>query len=204
MKTTHLKNVQTRLPSLELLAVIGVVMVAASFQVLFYADAVSKAKLSEPIGLLRPLQLQVIEEIGPTGDLPQDVSPEINSAVSRAEVTGSRSRRIASARDLEEARAVVSRTVQLTADIEGFGTRKLTASNAVTGISEGVPVAVVSTKFLYPSALIEFRPAMVPAYPVVVNWLCGKQLPPAGAVAPAPREPAVPDHLLPHSCRTKL
>ena len=203
MKTTHFRNVQTRLPSLELLAVIGVVMVAGSFQVLFYADAVSRAKLSEPIGLLKPLQWQVIEEIGRTGELPQDASPEKNTGT-RAEVAGSRSRRIASARDLEEARAVVSRTVQLTADIEGFGTRKLTASNAVTGISEGVPVAVVSTKFLYPSALIEFRPAMVPAMPLVVNWLCGKQLPPAGAVAPAPREPAVPDHLLPHSCRTKL
>ena len=203
MKTTHLRNIQTRLPSLELLAVIGVVIVAGSFQVLFYADAVSKAKLTEPIGLLKPLQFQVIEEIGRTGELPQDASPE-KTAGSRAEVVGSRSRRIASARDLEEARAVVSRNVQLTADIEGFGTRKLTASNAVTGISEGVPVAVVSTKFLYPSALIEFRPAMVPAMPLVVNWLCGKQLPPAGAVAPAPREPAVPDHLLPHSCRTKL
>ena len=203
MKTTHFRNVQTRLPSLELLAVIGVVMVAGSFQVLFYADAVSRAKLTEPIGLLKPLQWQVIEEIGRTGELPQDASPEKNTGT-RAEVAGSRSRRIASARDLEEARAVVSRTVQLTADIEGFGTRKLTASNAVTGISEGVPVAVVSTKFLYPSALIEFRPAMVPAMPLVVNWLCGKQLPPAGAVAPAPREPAVPDHLLPHSCRTKL
>ena len=203
MKTTHFRNVQTRLPSLELLAVIGVVMVAGSFQVLFYADAVSRAKLSEPIGLLKPLQWQVIEEIGRTGELPQDASPEKTTGT-RAEVAGSRSRRIASARDLEEARAVVSRTVQLTADIEGFGTRKLTASNAVTGISEGVPVAVVSTKFLYPSALIEFRPAMVPAMPLVVNWLCGKQLPPAGAVAPAPREPAVPDHLLPHSCRTKL
>ena len=203
MKTTHFRNAQTRLPSLELLAVIGVVMVAGSFQVLFYADAVSRAKLTEPIGLLKPLQWQVIEEIGRTGELPQDASPEKNTGT-RAEVAGSRSRRIASARDLEEARAVVSRTVQLTADIEGFGTRKLTASNAVTGISEGVPVAVVSTKFLYPSALIEFRPAMVPAMPLVVNWLCGKQLPPAGAVAPAPREPAVPDHLLPHSCRTKL
>ena len=203
MKTTHLRNIQTRLPSLELLAVIGVVIVAGSFQVLFYADAVSKAKLTEPIGLLKPLQFQVIEEIGRTGELPQDASPE-KTAGSRAEVVGSRSRRIASARDLEEARAVVSRNVQLTADIEGFGTRKLTASNAVTGISEGVPVAVVSTKFLYPSALIEFRPAMVPAMPLVVNWLCGKQLPPVGAVAPAPREPAVPDHLLPHSCRTKL
>ena len=203
MKTTHFRNAQTRLPSLELLAVIVVVMVAGSFQVLFYADAVSRAKLTEPIGLLKPLQWQVIEEIGRTGELPQDASPEKNTGT-RAEVAGSRSRRIASARDLEEARAVVSRTVQLTADIEGFGTRKLTASNAVTGISEGVPVAVVSTKFLYPSALIEFRPAMVPAMPLVVNWLCGKQLPPAGAVAPAPREPAVPDHLLPHSCRTKL
>ena len=185
--------------------VIGIVMVAGSAQVVFYADAVFKAMLMEPIGLMVPLKLEVVERLAITGGW-DDAGAGATTARATSGLGGygARSKRIASARDLEETHAGLARTEAQAADVEGLGARRESSSNAVVGLSNGIPMAVVSSSFVQRPAIFELRPVVNATAPALVNWLCGRQRDFAGASTAPPREPSVPLELLPLPCRVRL
>ena len=179
-----------------------IVTVAAAAQLALYIPAMYKVRLAEPWVQFRPPQLELIERLALTGTL-DDGAMAIGQAQAstRSTAGGGRGKRIASARDLEETQTGLARSEALAAGIEGLGTRRRTSSNAVVGLSDGVPMVVVASSFLRTPSMIELRPVLNPAGPGVLNWLCGRQLDLAGAVAVAPREPAVPIEFLPSACR---
>ncbi len=204
MRIRDAKFIQMRYARVEFLLVVLVIGVVAAMQLYFYSAGVFKAKLFDPFQQLAAEKIRVTEAVALTGSLP--VTEAVNPEGHRMGET-KRARRIASARDLEEAHQSVARTAQMATDIEGFGLRKVKvtiAGSSVMGLSEGVPTAAISATFIDPPALLELRPAMAPVDAPVVIWLCGKQNPPAGMAAPMPREPAVPDAYLPFPCRTSL
>ncbi len=189
----------------ELLMVIAIIGIAVALLIPNYANAVFKATLMEPIGLMHPLKLEVVERIALTGtweDATGDGlgATDANPLVRRA----AGPKRIASARDLEETQASLARSEAAAAGIEGLGTRRQSSSNAVMGLSNGIPMAVVASSFVDQPSIVEMRPIIDPAAPAVVNWLCGKQLTFRGQQAVAPREPIVPASLLPITCRNRL
>jgi hypothetical protein len=205
MKATQLKRLRARLLMQELMIVVGIIMIVGPAQLMFYVDAIYKAILVEPLIQMHSPQMEVIERLALFGNWD-------GPAPSEAPATGLESpikrmasqRRIASARDLEETHASLSRTEALALDIEGLGSRKQSSSNAVIGLSNGVPMAVVASSFVQTPSIIEFRPIVNPSAPAMVNWLCGGQQTFAGQPAVAPREPAVPVDLLPFPCRARL
>lgn len=205
MKYSRLDVVVRSRQMLELVMAAGTIMVAGAAQVVFDADAIFKATVTEPVGLLRPLQWEAVERIALTGGWEEPSSDETpTSAAAQLAARGARGKRIVSVRDLEETQVGLSRSEALAADIEGLGNRRQSASNAVVGLSNGIPMAVVASSFVKTPSIIEFRPVMNPASPALVNWLCGRQLEFAGIAAVPPREPTVPERLLPMSCRVRL
>ncbi len=188
---------------IELCIVVVVIIVCASAQVFFYIDSVFKAKMFEPINVLRADMLRVVELFALTGELNRGGDPIAADAVGGLP----RARRIASARDLVEAQQSVAQVEQMVLEVEGFGRRKISTSKAtssIIGISDGVPTAAISVSFLRQPTLVELRPAYAAHDAAVINWLCGKQMPPPGVIAPEAREPTVPEHLLVSSCRSRL
>lgn len=189
----------------EMFMVIVIIGVAVALMIPNYANSVFKATLMEPIGLMHPLKLELLERVALTGTWEdaaavEFAAPDANPLVRRA----AGPKRIASARDLEETQAGLARSEAAAAGIEGLGARKQSSSNAVMGLSNGIPMAVVASSFVDQPSIVEMRPIIDPAAPVVVNWLCGSQLTFRGQRAVAPREPAVPDTLLPITCRNRL
>jgi hypothetical protein len=159
----------------------------------------------EPINLMQPLKMELIEKVALTGtwdDATGDpiAQPGTSTAIRRA----AGRKRIASARDLEETQTGLARSEAAAAGIEGLRARKQSSSNAIVGLSNGVPMAVVASSFVSTPSIIEMRPVINPAAPGIVNWLCGRQLSFNGQLAVPPREPAVPPTLLPITCRNRL
>ena len=197
------RSLRKRFSFLEFAIVVVVIIVCASGQVFFYIDSVFKAKMIEPINVLRTDQLRVVEAFALTGELQRGGDPIVADAGGGVP----RARRIASARDLVEAQQRVAQVEQMVLEVEGFGRRKISSSkatNSVIGISDGVPTAAISVSFMRKPALVELRPAYAAHDAAVINWLCGKQTPPPGMIAPEAREPAAPEHLLVSSCRSRL
>jgi hypothetical protein len=189
----------------ELMIVIGIIMVVGPAQLVFYVDAVYKAVLVEPLLQMRGPQMAVVERLaltGSWGEIAQSEGSMPRLESQRLKIASQR--RIASARDLEETHASLSRTEAMAVDIEGLGSRKQSSSNAVIGLSNGIPMAVVASSFVQTPSIIEFRPIVNPSAPALVNWLCGHQQSFADQSAVAPREPAVPVELLPFPCRVRL
>lgn len=190
---------------LELVISAGIIMLVGAAQIVIDTDAIYKATVMEPVGLMRPLQVEAIERYALTGSWDDpDAGPQTGLAEGMPGAGRERARRIASVRDLEETQAGLSRLELAAAGVEGLGTRRQSSSNAVVGLSNGIPMAVVASAFVPTPSIIEFRPAVNTDAPGLVNWLCGHQREVAGATAPPPREPTVPDHLLPMPCRVKL
>ena len=189
----------------ELMMVIVIIGIVAALMLPFYANAVFKATLIEPINLMQPLKWEVVERLALTGTWEDMAAGEPLKADANAPGQRAAARkRIASARDLEETHAGLARTDAAAADIEGLGARRQSSSNAIVGLSNGIPTAVVASSFVPTPSIVEWRPLVNPASPAVVNWLCGRQLAFAGVATVPPREPAVPTELLPISCRVRL
>ena len=185
--------------------VVGILIILGTAQVVFYADALYKAMIVEPIGLMQSLKEDLVVRLALTGTwddtaISSVAATPIDLVVSRSV----RGKRIASAQDLEETNALLARTTALAAEIVGLEGRRASSSNAVVGLSNGIPMSVVSSSFVKTPSIIEFRPVVNSTAPAVVNWLCGDQRAFAGTVAAAPREPAVPSDLLPLPCRVNL
>ena len=203
MNARQSQRLRKRLRFVETWLVVVVIIICASAQVFFYVGSVFKAKMIEPINVLRTDLFSVVESVALTGELQRSgdlIAADTGGGAPRV-------RRIASARDLVEAQQNVARVEQMALEVEGFGRRKISTSKAtssVIGISDGVPTAAISVSFLREPALVELRPAYAANDGAVINWLCGKQTPPAGMIAPAVREPAVPDRFLVSSCRSPL
>ncbi len=205
MKRSKLETVVGTQHSRELMIVICTIFVAASAQIVFYTDAVYRAALSEPFSLMQPLRDQIVERLAFTGRWEASNADEVVGLAPNPPLSkGTRSKHIASVRELEEAHAGLARTEALAAEIEGLGSRRHTSSNAMVGLSDDIPTAVVASSFISTPSLIELRPVLNPAAPIVVNWLCGQQQEFAGVATRAPREPAIPTHLLPFPCRVRL
>ena len=202
MKNSRLELVLQSARARELMIVIGVIMVAGSAQVVFYADAVYKAALTEPLYLMQPLKEEVIDRLARTGSWDDEFAGEAVASVAGGR--GARGKRIASARDLEETHADLTRTEAQAADIEGLGERRQSSSNAIVGLSNGIPMAVVASSYVQTPSIIELRPVVNPTLPAMVNWLCGRQQEFAGMSSVPPREPVVPVDLLPLPCRARL
>ncbi len=189
---------------LELMLVVCVIVVCASSQALFYIHTIYKAAMIEPINLMRPLQQQVVERLAFTGVWEESTAEGVPLLEPiKSSLRESRSRFVASAKGLEELNAGFARSEAAAAEIGGLGSRRSTSSNAVVGLSDGSPMAAVATGFLKTPAIIELRPVVNMAEPALVNWACGKQVEIAGIRSRTPREPAVPDTLLPLPCRSQ-
>ena len=205
MKTTRVEQVRRAAGVHELMMVVGILMIVSAAQVVFYADAIYKAMIMEPIGLMLPLKADLVERLALTGTW--DDTAFNGATASPVGVTASRAgrgKRIASAQDLEETNAVLARTTALAAEVVGLEGRRESSSNAVLGLSNGIPMAVVSSSFVKTPSIIELRPVVNTTVPAVLNWLCGNQRTFAGTAAAPPREPAVPSDLLPLPCRVSL
>lgn len=211
MKSARLKLLMNRLRILELMMVIGTILFAATAQLVFSRQAIYKAIVIEPIPQLRGLQLEVVERIALTGTWEDEIEAEVIKPRSKFSDTKMASkRRIASARDLEDTHANLSRTEALaraeapSSKLPSFISSRETSSNAVVALSNGIPMAVVAPLFVQTPSIFEFRPFVNPSTPALVNWLCGHQRTFAGLPAISPSEPAVPVELLPISCRVRL
>lgn len=192
-------------PQRELLMVICIIGLVVALLIPNYADAVFKATLMEPIGLMQPLKLELVERLALSGTWEDPTSDERVQAEMKPQTYRAAGRkRIASARDLEETHAGLARSEAAAAGIEGLGARKQSSSNAVVGLSNGIPMAVVASSFVDTPSIIEMRPAINPAAPAVVNWLCGRKQSFSSLLTVPAREPAVPETLLPIICRNRL
>ena len=205
MKISRVEQVRRAAGGHELIMVAGIVMIVGTAQVVFYADALYKAMIMEPIGLMQPLKTELAERLALTGTWDDTAfngatATPVGVIASRA----GRGKRIASAQDLEDTNAVLAMTTALAAEVVGLAGRRESSSNAVVGLSNGIPMAVVSSSFVKTPSFIELRPVVNATAPAVVNWLCGNQRAFADTLAAPPREPAVPSDLLPLPCRVNL
>jgi Tfp pilus assembly protein PilE len=189
----------------ELLLVIVIIGLVVAVLIPNYANAVFKATLMEPIYLMSLRKMELVESVALTGTWEDAASDDHIQTTTQPQLRRAAGRkRIASARDLEETNVGLARSEAAAAGIEALATRRQSSSNAIVGLSNGIPMAVVASSFVDTPSIIEMRPVINPAAPAVVNWLCGRQQSFSGLLAVPPREPAVPDSLLPITCRNRL
>lgn len=185
----------------ELMMCIVVVGVAAYLAVDEYADRLRAARLVEPMinaGILRNLW---VEDFALAGTAPADSAAYDRDPEGRGQArTAAGSDALGTVSGLEALRA---RAVQTDDAVEpsaaaGEGSR---LRDAVVGISDGVPMAVMHRSDFARPVIIELRPALQAPDAPVVRWLCDDGPPPPGWSAPSPRGPRPPNETLPSVCR---
>lgn len=178
--------------------IIGVVAYLATDE---YSDRVRAVRLSDPMmrtGTYRNLWIEEHAHIG--------VAPADSAAYDRVALGEPVTRSLhgtdalGTVSGLEALRARAAQGVEAV-DEAPAATAGKGSANAIVGISDGVPMAVVHPRHLAHPVIFELRPALQSTDAPVVRWLCDEGPPPAGWSAPPARTPRPPEELLPSVCR---
>lgn len=194
-------RLHSHLGQLEVLLVLAIMGVTATALIFQSSTAMGKARTLEAMTLSRALLPETVERIAAYGSAePSALTSQVQVLATGAAPVTRKSVSIASARDLEEAQATVTRAVEST-ELAGLG-RRTQSARTLADLSDGVPTAVVWFPGLEAPVLHELRP-VVQEHGYVINWLCGKQASWGQVIAKPARSPALEDSFLPTTCKAR-